>query len=120
MAGILDGKIALLTGAASGIGRATAKIFAREGAKLVLADIVEAGGLETLQMVKEMGAEAIVSVPPAKRVACWVGPSQRRPVAVRISLPDPLPLVPGYTASPFLARSPQSTPHSRAPRSAHP
>ena len=59
MAGILDGKIALLTGAASGIGRATAKIFAREGAKLVLADIVEAGGLETLQMVKEMGAEAI-------------------------------------------------------------
>jgi NAD(P)-dependent dehydrogenase (short-subunit alcohol dehydrogenase family) len=58
MAGILDGKIALLTGAASGIGRATAKIFAREGAKLMLADIVEAGGLETLQMVKEMGAEA--------------------------------------------------------------
>lgn len=59
MAGILDGKIALLTGAASGIGRATARIFAREGATLVLADIVEAGGLETLDMVKAMGAEAI-------------------------------------------------------------
>jgi NAD(P)-dependent dehydrogenase (short-subunit alcohol dehydrogenase family) len=59
MAGILDGKIALITGAASGIGRATAKIFAREGASLVLADIVEAGGQETLQMVKEMGADAM-------------------------------------------------------------
>lgn len=59
MAGILDGKIALITGAGSGIGRATAKIFAREGAKLVLADIVEAGGLETLQMIEELVTEAI-------------------------------------------------------------
>src|SRR5881409_1759664 len=58
MAGILDGKSALITGAGSGIGRATAKIFAREGASLVLADIMEAGGQETVQMVKGMGAEA--------------------------------------------------------------
>ncbi len=59
MAGILDGKIALITGAGSGIGRATAKIFAREGARLVLADVVEAGGQETLTMVKEIGADAM-------------------------------------------------------------
>ncbi|MBI3800061.1 MAG: SDR family NAD(P)-dependent oxidoreductase, partial [Deltaproteobacteria bacterium] len=59
MAGILDGKISVITGAGSGIGRATAKIFAREGASLVLADIVEEGGQETLQMVKELGAAAI-------------------------------------------------------------
>ena len=59
MPGILDGKIALITGAGSGIGRATAKIFAREGASLVLADVVEAGGQETLTMVKDSGAEAI-------------------------------------------------------------
>ena len=59
MAGILDGKITLITGAASGIGRASAKIFAREGASLVLADIMEAGGQETVQMVKGMGADAI-------------------------------------------------------------
>ncbi|MBV8357896.1 MAG: SDR family oxidoreductase [Deltaproteobacteria bacterium] len=59
MAGILDGKVALITGAGSGIGRATAKIFAREGARLVLVDMVEKGGQETLQMIKELGAEVI-------------------------------------------------------------
>lgn len=59
MAGILEGKSAIITGASSGIGRATAKIFAREGAKLLLADIVEDGGNETLQIVKNLGAEAL-------------------------------------------------------------
>ena len=59
MAGILDGKVALITGAGSGIGRATSKIFAREGAKLVLADVVEAGGNETLKMLKDAGANAV-------------------------------------------------------------
>jgi NAD(P)-dependent dehydrogenase (short-subunit alcohol dehydrogenase family) len=59
MTGILDGKVSLITGAGSGIGRATSMIFAREGARLVLADVVEAGGHETLRMVKELGADAI-------------------------------------------------------------
>jgi NAD(P)-dependent dehydrogenase (short-subunit alcohol dehydrogenase family) len=59
MAGILENKVALITGASSGIGRATAKIFAREGARLVLVDVVETGGQETLQMVKGVGAAAI-------------------------------------------------------------
>jgi NAD(P)-dependent dehydrogenase (short-subunit alcohol dehydrogenase family) len=41
MPGTLDGKVALVTGAASGIGRAIALTFAREGAKLVVADMNE-------------------------------------------------------------------------------
>ena len=59
MAGILEGKVALITGAGSGIGRATAKIFAREGARLVLADVVEDGGKQTLAMVADTGKDAI-------------------------------------------------------------
>src|ERR1700720_3743908 len=59
MTGILGGKVSLITGAGSGIGRATSKIFAREGARLVLADVVEAGGQETLRMVKDTGVDAI-------------------------------------------------------------
>ncbi len=53
--GRLKDKIALITGAASGIGRATAILFAREGAKLVLADLQESGLQETLAAVQEAG-----------------------------------------------------------------
>ncbi|HQP31013.1 MAG TPA: SDR family NAD(P)-dependent oxidoreductase, partial [Deltaproteobacteria bacterium] len=48
MSGRLNGKSAIITGASSGIGRATAEIFAREGARLVLADI-NAAGLEAVK-----------------------------------------------------------------------
>ncbi|MGH7863955.1 MAG: SDR family NAD(P)-dependent oxidoreductase [Candidatus Binataceae bacterium] len=61
MTGILEGKVALITGAGSGIGRATANIFAREGAKLALADIVEKGGQETLSMVSKAGPRRFLS-----------------------------------------------------------
>ena len=59
MAALLNGKVALITGAGSGIGRAAALIFAREGARLTLSDVVAEGGEETLAMVKQAGAEAI-------------------------------------------------------------
>jgi NAD(P)-dependent dehydrogenase (short-subunit alcohol dehydrogenase family) len=58
MAGILDGKVAIITGAGSGIGRATAKIFAREGAKLLISDIVADAGMETLKALTDAGAAA--------------------------------------------------------------
>jgi NAD(P)-dependent dehydrogenase (short-subunit alcohol dehydrogenase family) len=58
MAGILEGKVALITGAGSGIGRATSRIFAREGALLMLVDVAADAAQETLEMVKELGATA--------------------------------------------------------------
>ncbi len=54
--GKLDDKVAVLTGAASGIGEATAKLFAREGAKLVLADIADERG-EAL--ARSLGGDAV-------------------------------------------------------------
>src|SRR5262244_2076478 len=59
MAGRVEGKVALVTGGASGIGRATALTFAREGAKLVVADMNEEGGHQTVHMITEQGGEAI-------------------------------------------------------------
>jgi len=57
--GKLNGKVALITGAASGIGRATALLFAKEGAKVAVADCNLKGGQETVRVIKEAGGEAI-------------------------------------------------------------
>ena len=53
-----EGKVALVTGAASGIGRASALAFAREGAKTVVADVLVKGGEETERIIKEAGGDA--------------------------------------------------------------
>jgi len=53
-----EGKVALVTGAASGIGRATALGFAREGANVLVADVAVDGGEETVRMIKDLGADA--------------------------------------------------------------
>ena len=58
MAGILNGKIALVTGGGSGIGRATALRLAGEGAKVMIADYMPEGGERTVKMIKEAGREA--------------------------------------------------------------
>lgn len=58
--GRLEGKVAVITGAASGIGRATAIRFAREGAKLVLADWDEQRLKETLDLVRQEDGQAVM------------------------------------------------------------
>ena len=58
MAGQLANKVALVTGAAAGIGRDSALLFAREGAKVVVNDVLVEEGQETVSMIKQAGGEA--------------------------------------------------------------
>ena len=55
----LKDKIALITGASSGIGRETSILFSKKGAKVVVVDVNDAGGEETVKMVKENGGDAV-------------------------------------------------------------
>ena len=59
MAGLLDGKAALITGGGGGIGRATALAFAREGARVAVADYAAETAAETTAMVNASGGQAI-------------------------------------------------------------
>ncbi|MCF4978782.1 MULTISPECIES: SDR family oxidoreductase [Pseudomonas] len=54
-----SGQVALVTGAANGIGRATALAFAGEGLKVVVADLDVAGGEGTVALIREVGGEAV-------------------------------------------------------------
>lgn len=56
--GALEGKVAVVTGAAMGIGRASALAFAREGSAVVVADIDEDGGRATVELVEGAGGQA--------------------------------------------------------------
>jgi NAD(P)-dependent dehydrogenase (short-subunit alcohol dehydrogenase family) len=57
--GDFTGKVAFVTGAANGIGRAAALAFAREGASVVVADISEQNNQETARMIRELGGHAL-------------------------------------------------------------
>ncbi len=56
---LLENKVALITGTASGIGAATAELFARQGAKIVAADINEKGGEEVVRRIRAASGDAI-------------------------------------------------------------
>ena len=55
----LASRVSIITGASSGVGRATAILFAREGSKVVVSDIADAGGQATVEAIKAAGGEAI-------------------------------------------------------------
>ena len=77
----LQDKVAVVTGAASGIGQATAVRFAEEGASIVVADINEAAGEETLQKIERAGGTAAfiaVDVAEAEQVAQSVEKAESR------------------------------------------
>ncbi|MDR7555183.1 MAG: glucose 1-dehydrogenase [Armatimonadota bacterium] len=57
--GRLDGKVVFITGAGSGMGRAASVRFAREGARVVVAEVAEAAGRETVDEVHAAGGEAL-------------------------------------------------------------
>jgi len=57
--GLLEGKVGIITGAGSGIGRVTAQMFAREGAQVVVADWNEESAVETVALIKAEGFDAL-------------------------------------------------------------
>jgi NAD(P)-dependent dehydrogenase (short-subunit alcohol dehydrogenase family) len=71
--GTLSGKIALVTGAGSGIGRAVAVAYSREGAKVMVSDLDETGGNETVELITSHGGiakfiQADVALPEDNRI----------------------------------------------------
>ncbi len=76
MPGRGEGKVALVTGGGSGIGRATAALFAREGARVAVADVGMEGGEETVKAIRTAGGEAVfirADVSRADEVQALVG-----------------------------------------------
>lgn len=67
--GMLDGKVALITGAGSGFGESGAKTFAREGAKVAVADVQVARGEQVVKDIRDAGGEAVFIKADVSKVA---------------------------------------------------
>lgn len=59
MAGLVEGRVALVTGGGSGIGRQACLVFSREGAQVVVCDVVLEGGEETVSQIRQAGGQAM-------------------------------------------------------------
>lgn len=79
------GRVALVTGCASGIGRVTAQVFAREGARIVVStDSNIQGGEETVRLISAAGGEAtFIKCDVSKAVEVHLHPSGGRPASCR-------------------------------------
>lgn len=71
LAGLLDGRAALITGAGSGQGRAAAVLFASQGARIAVIDVNDDGAAETVELVEKLGGDAVaVHSDVSQRAAC--------------------------------------------------
>ena len=67
----LQGKVAIVTGGAHGMGEAEARLFAKEGAQVVVADILAADAEEVAADIRAAGGEAIAAAIDVTREADW-------------------------------------------------
>lgn len=72
MAGVVEGRVAIVTGGASGLGAATAKLLAQEGAKVLVTDVQQALGVETVEAIEQSGGTAKFLRHDARVEADWV------------------------------------------------